>query len=62
MFPDFFGCAKVRIFFYSATFFSKFQPSCHDTQPYTTVFFQLDCGYWPADKAAILAERLSAAE
>ena len=32
------------------------------TVPYTTVFFQLDCGYWPADKAAILAERIASAE
>ena len=29
--------------------------------PYTTVFFQLDCGYWPADKADILAGRIAAA-
>lgn len=29
------------------------------TVPYTTVFFELDCGYWDADHAAALAAKMA---
>ena len=29
------------------------------TVPYTTVFFELDCDYWDADKAAVLASKMN---
>lgn len=32
------------------------------TVPYTTVFFELDCDYWDADKAAVLAEKMKGQE
>jgi hypothetical protein len=30
--------------------------------PYTSVFFELDCGYWPPESEAVMRARMKAAE